>query len=177
VPHFLFGFDVETAVGSLRYAVAVLASATLTNLLTLLIAILFNTVGLSVLPLDYIFASSSPLILLCVLGFVLLVPSPIANIGPVSLWISLTAIVVRCIGAPLVHLINLIVAFVVDFFVIRWLDASLTVAEYVRAVVPRRVQDVAAAKGDNGVGRQRAIRMLAKSSDEVQALMESPPCV
>jgi hypothetical protein len=176
VPHFLFGFDVETAAGSLRYAAAVLASATLTNVFTLLGAILFNTVGLSVLPRDYIFASSTPVILLCVLGFVLLVPTPVADIGPVSLWVCLAAAVVRCVGAPLVHVINLIVALIIDFFVIRWLDASLTVAECVRAVVPRRVQDVVDAKGDSEGGRQRAIRTLAKSSDEVRPLTQARPC-
>ena len=99
VPHFLLGFEVEKTLRSLKYTIALFGSVVATNVLTVTMWFVFNASGMTLAQKDFIFASSTPVLILCILCFNLLVPSPLGslrNIGQIVLWITCTLILIRC---------------------------------------------------------------------------------
>jgi hypothetical protein len=171
-PHFLFGFEIETVIGSGTFAVALFASGTITNVVTILVSLFLNRFVTEVLPVEYVFASSAPVLLLCLSAFIVFVRVDVrfGRICRCTVWGVLGMIGVRCVVGPLVHVVNLLISICVDYFVVRWLDESLTVVEYIRVVFlgSRNGLDGLWGQGDE---RQKAARVQGDEAGELERLV------
>jgi hypothetical protein len=167
LPHFLLGFAVEAGLGSIRYGLALLASGTITNILTIFVILAVNAVHK--LPRTYVFASSAPIVLLCISCWNLVIPKPAGSKNTFGAIFSLVALVlyfIRALFRSPVDLISLLIAIVVNYGVLIGLDSTVTFASYVRSSVPKGFGGAEASLLEGGAERQRGLEELAKDDDE-----------
>lgn len=176
-PHFFFGSDIETIFGSVKYFLAMIVSGLTTNIITVIICCLINKVYI-VLPENHMFASSAPLTLLCLYAYCLLVPVPIGDmtmLGSLCLLCYLIILILRCLFTPWAYFINLLVAVIVDFFVLRFIsEEEIPAKAYFSAFVPKRTTlEDPLDQDPNAYSRQR--EALAQNKDELKGLASSNP--
>ena len=140
IPHFFLGFDVETALGSSKYALSLFFSGASTNILTCLtIFVLKKFFDIS--NVDFCFASSASLVLLCMTSFCMIFKAPIGvftNFASFGILIYIT-LVVLTLQNP-IDLLNCIYALIVNFFVIHWIDNSISFPAYLKMIFPHKIE-------------------------------------
>lgn len=138
IPNFLFGFDVETALGSKKYALSLLLSACFTNLLTFGTVFILNHFSNFLRP-DYFFASAAPLVLFCLTTFGLFFNSPIgkfSNMATFGIMFLFLIHIVYGIFSHIIQIINLIYSIFVNFAILKWIDPSLSFKDYFNIFIP-----------------------------------------
>jgi hypothetical protein len=137
-PHFTFGFLVETVLGSGRFAVALTTSTAITNGVTIALALFLNRFVVEVLPWDYVFVSSTPVVLLCLWAFILLVPANarFLRFARGTLLVALLGITFLCVFLPLIYVINFFCGLIINFWILHWFDSGITFSRYARAGLP-----------------------------------------
>lgn len=139
IPNFLIGFDVETALGSKKYAIALLMSAFFSNLFTFLTVFILNHF-FNFLRADYYFASAAPLVLFALTSFGLFFNSPISkfsNLASYGLIFFTFVHIIYGIFSHTIQIINLICSIFVNFAIFKWIDPSISIANYFDIFSPR----------------------------------------
>ncbi|OHT13358.1 hypothetical protein TRFO_16435 [Tritrichomonas foetus] len=138
-PHFFFGFEVETALGSKVYACSLFYSGVVTNSLTYLTIFILNQFFNFMNP-DFYFASSAPIVLFSITTFCIFFNSsfgPISNLGSTSLLVYYLIYILGFLTGMIqhwIHLINFIYALIVNFFIIHWIDNSISLKKYFETI-------------------------------------------
>lgn len=138
LPNFLFGFDVETALGSKKYALSLLFSAILTNSLTIATAFVLNQFFSFLRP-DYCFASAAPLVLFCLSSFGLFFNSPIgkfSSLAPFGIIFFVLIHLIFGIFTNAIHIFNLFYAIFVNYAILKWINPVLTITNYFALFYP-----------------------------------------
>lgn len=172
IPHFLLGFDVETRLGSMRYAFAILGCGSTATLLTILISFLMKQAGIAIIDDTTLFASSVPLLLLCILCFTVFVPQPIGtfrNVGVILLLIVHVLTILRSFTEPIL-LLNLTVSWVVVLVAVRLIDGGATLDVVGKSLRFKDANWAVDATADPDL-RQQALNGLAKEVEETKALL------
>ena len=136
IPHFIFGFHVEEVFGSLKYAIAILLSSSLTNIITFILCYLINFKFI-VLPQKFPFATIFPLSLLC-MNLYSLKCNPLHSISslllPAFLYGSIIFSIIRCFFSFYVYAIHCIVSICVNCGILIVLDPEeITYIDYVKS--------------------------------------------
>lgn len=174
IPHFLFGFEIETLIGSSRYAIALVASGFITNGLTFIFWLVLDKSGVWLTPTDFIFASSFSVVLLCILLFSLVVPIPVgvfSNVGPIMLLSTCGVVLVRCLMVGPVLFINFVVAWIVDIAVVKFVE-EVPLSRFPGLFLLRTPEWAATAIAD-GANRQTALAGLAQEGNEISGFRSS----
>lgn len=171
VPHFLMGFDVETNLGSLKYLAMLAVSGSVTNIATILISLIINKLGFDILPKDYVFASSSPLGLLVVLAFNLLLPQPIgtfSNIGRIMMIFVNLLIFVKMFMEGWVMALNYVISWIVNIAIIKFIDSTIPISAFFDTFKLKNVKWAVEGVAEDEQTRVNAIRSLAKTEEETK---------
>ena len=137
-PHFFFGFDVETAIGTKKYAAAIFLSSFFSNILTIL-TIFILTQFYDLLPSHFYFTGSSPIVLLCVTCFCIFFNAPIFKFTNIGSFVFLGFIFLYSAYGIYYHfsvIIQLIFSIFVNFFVLKWIDHSISLSKYLSVFIP-----------------------------------------
>lgn len=139
IPNFLFGFDVETALGSKKYALSLFLSASFTNSLTFATVFILNHFYNFLRP-DYFFASAAPLVLFTLTAFGLFFNSPIGkftNLASFGILFFVLIHIIYGIFSHCIQIINLFYSIFVNFAIFKWIDPSLSITDYFEIFIPR----------------------------------------